>query len=381
MSRARDLAFLRLLLTSGIDIYALMPLASSVFKRLFPSFSLSMIRVDDRCAPRAHYSEYFDETSHQLFASAGDHFTGQSDDPAAFGNLMRCAVPYGNLVDLPPGYLEGAIYQYFFSRNGIFHVLDVALRDAHGPIGILGIFREQKAPPFSRADVALVHELYPLLVHACVAPSVPSRHEEIDSAMLIASHDGALLWASPMARRWLEDASVSSERAALIERRVLPHACQMLCRSLHAHQSNSPARTGDLRAIPSLTLPVPGGQIRLRAYALAPQLDDSARDAHVGISIALEMNRKLQVIAALSRMQLSPQLQRLALALWSGVDSKAICSQLEISASTLKSYRKQLYAVLEVQSHAELTALLDRRSGKERFDMDKHTPRADASSV
>lgn len=351
-----------------------MPVASEFIKRLIPSFSLSMICVDAGCAPQQHYSEYFDEVSLKLFASAGDRLTANQEDPAAFGKLLRAPVPYGNLIEPPPSYWSGTIYQHFFARNGIHHLLDVALRDASGPLGIMGIFREKGAPPFSRAEVALIHELYPLLLHAFLAKPMPADYDEIESAMLVASREGRILWASPQARRWLEDATASRERAALLERHVLPEACRALCRSLAAHQSSLASRAVDLRDVPTLTLPVPAGRVRLRAHTLTRQ-NESADESRVGIQMSLEVHRGLQVLRGLSSSPISPQLRRLALAIWSGKSSEAIRSELRVSASTLKSYTRELYCRLDVNSAPALVAHLDRRADDVRHALRPHAPR------
>ena len=84
---------LQLLCSSGVDLMAQMPLLSECLHRLVPSFSLSMIRVDERCVPTAHYSEHFNEASHALFAQSGDHFSARTSDPSGFANLMANANP------------------------------------------------------------------------------------------------------------------------------------------------------------------------------------------------------------------------------------------------------------------------------------------------
>lgn len=378
MSRTKDFAFLRLLFTSGIDLVSLMPVASECIKRLIPSFSLSMIRVDQRCAPHQHYSEYFDEFSHRLLDASGHEFALQTDDPAAFTNLMRNRVPYGALVGQPPGFLQGAFYERVFKRNGMFHVLDVALRDANGPLGILGIFREQKSPPFSRAEIAIVHELYPLLVHASVAKPVPSRYDETESAMLVASAAGTIVWASQPARQWLEGATArAGERAFLVNRHLLPEACRRLCRALDAHQSGAP-QGGALREVPSVTLPLPGGRLRLRAYSLAPQLGDHD-EARVGVQLTLEMHRGLRMLRALERCPITPQQRRLAVGLWQGKRTQELTAELGLSASSLKTYQKDLYGRLEVSSARDLVSHLERQADAVRFNLHRHLPRPDAS--
>lgn len=374
MAKTNDLAFLRLLCTSGIDIVTLMPVASECIKRLVPSFSLSMIRVSEDYIPEHHYSEHFDAFSHDLFASSGHHFSTRSDDPAAFANLLTNKVPYGTLIDSPPGFEDGAIYQHLFARNGIHHVLDVALRDAGGPRGILGIFRERGTRPFTRSDVATMQEIYPHLVHACAAEPLPARFDEIESAMLVAGRDGIIRWASPKARVWLETASVGKDRTSLMDASRLPEACRHLCQVWTANQS-AHHRGSKATEVPEVTLPVPGGRVRLRAYGLSPVLAGDDLGHHVGIQLCLEMHRGLRALRALERSPLTMQQSRIALAHWQGQSMQAIKASLGVSASTLKSYHKEIYRRLDVNSAAELVRLVDGYADSATFDLARHLPR------
>lgn len=364
-----------MLCASGVDIMAQMPLASEVIRRLVPSFSLSMIRVDRFCTPQEHYSEHFDEFSHQLFASAGHVFSARSEDPAAFGNLLRSPRAVGNLIDVPPAYLAGATYQHLFQRNGIHHCLDVALRDSGGPIGILGIFREREAPAFTHRDVTIVSELYEHLVHACVARPVSASFDEIDGAMMIATLDGRIEWASPQACAWLQEATFGEDRTRLIERGLLPEACRTLCHNVQALRR--PRRSGESEAsrAPTLTVPFPGGRLRLRAYTLDGTASVAqAMPVHVGIQLSLEMRRDLRVLAALERAALTPQQRRIAFALWQGSSPSGLRTALDLSENTLKSYQKDLYARLGVSSVTELRELLDRQAEAIVLDLRRHRP-------
>lgn len=323
-----------MLLTSGIDLIAMMPIASEAIRRLIPAFSLSMIRVDARCAPQEHYSEFFDEFSHELFASSGHHFSARSDDPAAFGTLLRNPLPYGNLIHTPDAYLKGATYEHLFKRNGIHHCLDVALREEGRPLGILGIFREQGARPFTRSDVLVVREIYALLVHACAAEPIPASYDEIDSAMIVASKAGRIIWASPAARGWLEDCSPGQDRIALRDRGQLPEACAALCRAVHYDLRTQPRRSDVRLTVPTVTLPVPGGRLRLRAYPLEQTVEETS-PSHVGIQLRLELHRGLRRLRALEDAPLSPQLRRLALELWRGRAGAEVAATLGISKHSL----------------------------------------------
>ncbi len=359
-----------MLLSSGVDVLGQMPLASETLKRIIPSFSLSMIRVDEGCAPTTHYSEHFDEFSHQLFSSAGHVFAANSDDPAAFGNLLRGAKPYGTLIDGRQAFLEGATYQHLFKRNGIHHVLDVALRDASGPIGILGIFREADAPPFTRADVLQVAEFYPWLVHALRAEARSSHFDEVDCALLVATPTGRVEFASALARDWLGDALGGPERGLLLNEGLLPVAVRALAEQVERGRQHHPGRGHDV--VPAtLTLPVAGGRLRLRAYPLSAE----GGAQRIGVQLSLEVDRTVRLLQSLEETDLPPQLRRLALASWHGLEPKVICGLLGITASTLKSYRKELYSRLEVTSHQTLLAHLNERALRVKLDLRRHLPR------
>lgn len=347
-----------------------MPLASETLKRIIPSFSLSMIRVDELCAPTTHYSEHFDEFSHQLFASAGHVFSARSDDPAAFSNLLRGSKPFGNLIDGRKEFLEGATYQHLFKRNGIHHVLDLALRDAEGPIGILGIFREADAPAFTRADLVQVAEFYPWLVHALRAESRASQFDEVDSALLVATPSGRIEFASALARDWLGDALGGPERGLLLNDGLLPAAVRALADQVARVRRRTPGRAHDASP-PTLTLPVAGGRLRLRAYPLG----SDAAGERLGVQLSLEVDRTVRLLRSLEDAELPPQLRRLALAYWYGLEPKAVCGLLGITASTLKTYRKELYARLGVTSNKALLEHLEQRALRVVLDLERHLPR------
>ncbi|HEY1075824.1 MAG TPA: hypothetical protein VGE51_03980 [Fontimonas sp.] len=371
MGRSNDIAFMRQVCRSGVDIIVSMPMASETLKRLVPSFSLSMIEVDARCAPRRHYSEFFDEFSHQLFGTAGHQIAAATDDPAAFGQLLlRNTKAFGTLIDNPPDYLSGATYNMLFQRNGIHHCLDVALRDANGPRAILGIFRERDAHAFNQQDLAVIDALYPHLVHASAAEPMPEDFDEIESALLIVDPNGTIQWASPLAREWLGDAAYVTERAALLDRRALPEACRELCRVWQSGRMTRRSH-GGRSPVPTVCLPLPGGQLRLRAYELAGL---SGQQGQIGIQLHLEMSRSLRILRVLESCALSPQQRRIAFGLARGRSTSDLRKDLGISAETLKSYQKDLYARLGVSGAGALVDLLHERAQTVSLNLTRHWP-------
>jgi len=321
-----------------------------------------MIRVDGSCAPREHYSEYFDEFSHHLFAQHGHEFSARGGDPASFGNLLRNPRPVGSLIAGGPTFWDGATYQHLFQRNGIHHVLDVAVRDDAGPLAILGIFREESAPAFTEAEVRTVNEIYPSLVHAFRAPALPARFDELDSAILVTDVQGQIEWASPSARAWLEDASGGHERATLMDRGVLPAACRLLVQRLSSGGS------------PTMTLPLAGGRLRLRAYGLTP-FTAALQGAPVAIELRLEMHHTLKVLSALEASRLSPRQCHLALGYLQGKTPAELADDLGLAPSTLKSYQRDLYARLDVNTREELIQWVEAQASAATFDLTRHRPR------
>jgi hypothetical protein len=358
------LAEIRSLTASGLDLIVQMPLLSEAIHRAFPSFSLSMIRVDDGCAPREHYSEHFDEWSHRLFADSGHLFAAAGNDPAAFGRLLRNRRPVGSLLRASPEYLAGGTYQHLFQRNGIHHCLDVAVRSANGPLGILGVFREQAAPPFTTEDVARMSLVYDDIVHAFEARQLVGPFDEIESAVLVVDGRGVIEWASPTARTWLVEAAVAEERTLVADRAQLPAAAAELARLLRSGRS--------AEATPTLLLPVAGGRLRLRAYGLAAAANAVGESAKVAIQLSFEASRLLRIERALACLQVPPRLREVALWLYRGEDAKA---RLGVTQETFKSYRKELYLRLEVSSVEGLRQRLDQAASTSRLDLERQRPR------
>jgi len=376
VTRAKDLALLRLLCSSGADLMSQMPLLSECLHRLVPSFSLSMIRVDERCVPTAHYSEFFSEESHALFAMSGDHFATRSPDPAAFANLMSNPSPVGSLVHAGSDYVDGMIYQHLFQPNGIHHTLDVALRDGAEPLAILGVFREKRAPGFSREHVQLLRSVYDHLVHACRAEVTPGAFDELGSAMIVVDAQGRIAWASEAARAWLAEASFGSDRALLVEQGLVPEACRALLGMVR--HARSVSRGGQAPA-PHLSIPVPGGRVSLRGYALEGH--PGAAEGYVGVQIALEMDHRIRTLRALSTSGLTAQQMRIAWGMLEGKGNAELCVDLELGASTLKSYQKDMYRRLDVTSARELTLHMNELTDRVTLSRSRHQPGLHATAT
>jgi hypothetical protein len=238
------------------------------------------------------------------------------------------------------------------------------VRSANGPLGILGVFREQAAPPFTTEDVARMSLVYDDIVHAFEARQLVGPFDEIESAVLVVDGRGVIEWASPTARTWLVEAAVAEERTLVADRAQLPAAAAELARLLRSGRS--------AEATPTLLLPVAGGRLRLRAYGLAAAANAVGESAKVAIQLSFEASRLLRIERALACLQVPPRLREVALWLYRGEDAKA---RLGVTQETFKSYRKELYLRLEVSSVEGLRQRLDQAASTSRLDLERQRPR------
>jgi hypothetical protein len=188
--------------------------------------------------------------------------------------------------------------------------------------------------------------------------------------MLVATPSGRIEFASLVARDWLQDAFSGPQRGRLLEGGVLPDAIRRLCEQASQVRRSDVGRTRSVRP-PTLTLPVTGGRLRLRAYPL----QDGPGVERFGVQLSLEVDRTVRLLKAFETTTLPPQLRRLALALWKGLEPKAICASFNITPATFKSYRKDLYARLSVGSQEALRARLTEWATSATLNLSRHLPR------
>lgn len=157
MKIAKTKKFLHLLADTDLPTVTLMPLLVDTLKSLIPAYEVSVIHVNQNTEPTTYYTEKFDERSHDLFSEVGNELANNelryddsnAFDPAAYHVLFQQPTPYGNLVPVTQAYLNGATYRFFFEPNGIYHVLDVLIKDGDKPIAVIGLFRQKHEPAFT----------------------------------------------------------------------------------------------------------------------------------------------------------------------------------------------------------------------------------------
>lgn len=353
--RAKNIKFLRLLADSDLSALTLMPLLTDTLKSLIPAYEVAVIHVNERAEPTTYYTEKFSPNSHEMFTEAGHELANNTlryddsnaKDPAAFQVLFEQPQAVGNLVPVTAEYLAGATYRFFFQPNGIYHVLDIAIKAGNQPIAIIGLFRQKNEPAFTAKDVQLVEKIYDILCHILMKTTSVADNSRlfIEASTLITVDDsGAIVAAAPDAESILCHALACKERAILSKDKQLPPSCLAFQRNVMQLVSKETAET---------YLDVPFGRLHLRAYPLA-----DSPTAACGIHIDFYGDIAEALLAYLRTTELSAKLIEIAYFAALGHDLPALQQRLTLQYSSLKTYLNRIYSVFNVGDLSSLRQTL-----------------------
>lgn len=354
MTVAKTKKFLRLLADTDIPTVTLMPLLVDTLKSLIPAYEVSVIHVNENTEPTTYYTEKFNEDSHDLFSQAGDklatnHQTAHKHDPAAFDVLFKQDTPYGNLVPVTEAFLAGANYQHFFKPNGIYHALDVLIKDDDKPIAVIGLFRQKHEPAFTKKDVKLIGDVHATLCRLFlrdVKVDVPSSRRFLEkSTMVTVDEHGNIIGKAPDAMRLLTSALACKSRELLSKDNVLPASClafrTQVQKALSASQSNDEVQN-------DVYLAAPFGRLHLRAYTLA-QDTSQENTTHYGIHIDFYGDIAEALLAYLRATPLSARLIEIAYLVAMGMNTNVLKQHLSLTYNSLKTYLNRLYVHFDVR--------------------------------
>ncbi|BEP96911.1 helix-turn-helix transcriptional regulator [Acidovorax sp. sif1233] len=269
--------------------------------------------------------------------SAHDFAAAVRDDHGPQVMEQLITVPMGEL-------LRSDFYNLALRPAELLDCLSLVLRTPQGAgVGALKLYRRPQAPRFGAEDAALLARLEPWLARI-LQPGEVDAHDSVvhESAMLVASPQGQLLWTSPQADRLM--ALAFGPR--WYRRAELPPALQALLQRLeHARQG------GSVRAPPQLDLRNASGAFSLRATLMAAAAGEGRA---AGIHITQRVSRVAQLLPALRALGLPQRQHELAYWLARGLPEAQIATRMGISENTTTYHRRQIYTRLGVQSRLEL---------------------------
>ncbi|BEP96931.1 hypothetical protein GmRootA79_53160 (plasmid) [Acidovorax sp. A79] len=213
-------------------------------------------------------------------------------------------------------------------------------------VGSLKLCRKPGAPRFAPEDAAMLGRLEPWLARILQPGELdPQGSVLVDSATLVATPQGRLLWTSPQADKLMALAF----GLRWYQRNELPCALRVLLERLRS------VVKGAAPVLPQMDLHNASGLFSLRATQMT---DVKGEDRAVGIHIAQRVQRVTQLLPALRALGLPQRQHELAYWLARGLPEDQIAAHMGISTHTTTSYRRQIYDRLRVHNRQELQALL-----------------------
>ena len=269
-------------------------------------------------------------------------------DHGAQGLEQLLAVPISEL-------LRSDFYNVTLLPVEVFDLLSLVLRTPQGEgLGTMKLYRSVASSRFGMRDLAMLGRLEPWLARILQPGELDTQDSVVhDSAMLVTTPQGRLLWTSQKSSLLLALAFGPTWH----RRSELPPALQALLQRLHAVERPGDSRTGPAPALPQLDLHNASGWFSLRATPMAAAVGQ--RQA-VGIQITHRVPRAAHLLPALRELGLPQRQHELAYWLARGLPEAQIAERMGISANTATYHRRQIYTRLGVQSRKELQAHLMR---------------------
>lgn len=244
-------------------------------------------------------------------------------------------------------FMRSDFYNLVLRPAELLDCLSLVLRTPHGQgVGALKLYRRPGAARFAPEDAAVLGRLEPWLARTLQPGEMDAQDSVLqDSAVLIATPGGQLLWTSPQADQLM--ALAFGPR--WYRRTELPSALQVLLQRLHAVRR--PIQGGASPAVPQLELHNASGWFLLRATEMTAA---TGQGQAMSIHIAQRAPRALRLLPALRTLGLPQRQHELAYWLVRGLPEEQIAARMGISANTATYHRRQIYTRLGVQSRQEL---------------------------
>lgn len=340
----------------GLSAEMLMPRLLPMLRELVPAESAGFFWVDGSGAMKNLYAERMLSTQKmQLYF---DHYYEGGEFDFRRGFLQRAKSNEAvSSVPMSDNFRRSAYYNEILRELDAHHVLHGIVREHGAALGQLSLYRPSSAPAFSKHDRTELDSVLHYVAHAVAASPAglavdASNMGELidtnDDAVAIVNCEGDILHASDAAKRLLIQAvdghfspngiSVISAPSATIGE---------LLRQLTRRLLHEPLAT------PSITQDGRWGRIILRAYCLGEQDASGRADTPIAIRISRHEPMVLKFAHAMQALNLSPQMQEIALHLARGKSNLEIAESMSLAANTVTYHIKMLFQRLGTHSRDE----------------------------
>lgn len=268
-------------------------------------------------------------------------------DHGAQGLEQLLAVPVNEL-------LRSEFYNVTLRPVEVFDLLSLVLRTPQGKgLGTLKLYRSRALSRFTAEDLAMLGRLEMWLARILQPGELDAQDSVVhDSAMLVLTPQGRVLWTSPHANQLLAQAFGPSWH----RRSELPPALQALLQRLHFAQHSAGGHSaGMAAALPQLSLRNASGWFTLRATQMAAAAGEGRA---VGIQITQRISRPAHLLPILRALNLPQRQHEMTYWLARGLPEAQIAERMGISTNTATYHRRQIYSRLGVLNRQELQARL-----------------------
>ncbi len=252
--------------------------------------------------------------------------------------------------------LRSELYNLIFRPVGIDEYLMLRVRESGRIFGMLYLFRGPGDAPYTPRDRKVLELVSGFVAHAMTRAAVANDDfvESDDRGLFVAGPDGRVLHASGRVRALLAMAllprlSPSAEWDPL--RGPVPeivHLCRTLTATANGEFGQKP---------PVLHRRTIWGEFVLRAYWLGPT-DGAEQTGRIGITIERRVPRALALLRRIEALGLTGREKQLCLLLGCDPSRADLADAMGVTASTVVSYQRSVYAKLGVHSRAGLVTAL-----------------------
>jgi DNA-binding CsgD family transcriptional regulator len=348
-----------------------MPRLLPMLRELVPAESAGFFWVDSTGAMQNLYAERM--LSQQKMQLYFDHFYegGAFDFKRQFLARAKETEAVSSLP-VDESFKRSAYYNEILRELDAHHVMHGIVREHGAALGQLSLYRPPSSASFTQAERNELDSVLHYIAHAIAAAPLSTLSTDVatshadarrdmlvnnsvamidtdDDAMALIDREGRLLHASDAAKRLLvqaTDGQFSPSSLAAISGPSSPVAelLKVIARKLYS----------DNEALPSMVQDGRWGRIVLRAYRMD---DGAATFANAEAPIAVRISRQepmlLKFAHAMQSLNLSPQMQEIALHLARGKSNSEIADAMTLTSHTVNYHIKTLFQKLGTHGREE----------------------------
>jgi DNA-binding CsgD family transcriptional regulator len=342
MKNTKALSHIRQLCSLGVDSHAVIPAIVTALHELIPSSHNLFIWTDQYGQPVDRYCEIYVKSAVE---AAQQNLDGKPDIPA----IVTTGKAVGNLRERGSAFYKSGHYNECYKPMRVRNSLDVVIRTAAGPQGILILHRDSNQP-FTQYEERELEHILPYLRSVWTMPRNADADEQTitsDHGTIVVDTAGQIQYISTSASQLMRMAQKQGKLSESTDSSSLPAELlsltkQLICLETPYTHSEPPV----------LQLSNRWGKFVIRATWLEGM---SASDKLlISINIWRQEPLPVSVVRGFRNSPLSPKQRDVALMLVIGRTAEEVVQELSISVTTYKDHLRKIYEKLGISKRSDL---------------------------